>query len=88
MTISVRVKAGSRENRLSIRDNTVLVHVRAPALEGRANVELVRYLASVLGIAKSQIEIVSGKTSPFKRLMLPNEAAKKLTSLATGSRPD
>ena len=88
MTISVRVKAGSRENRVAMRDNTILIRVKSPALEGRANEEVVRYLSGILGIAKSSIEIVSGHSSPFKRLSLPDDAADRLKSLAAGSAQD
>lgn len=45
----------------------------APA-DGAANDAVVRLLAKELGLARSTIEIVSGKTSRHKRVALPIEA--------------
>ena len=42
------------------------VRVHAPPVDGKANEELVRFLAQILGIAKSKIHIIKGHKSRQK----------------------
>jgi uncharacterized protein len=44
------------------------VRVCAAPAEGAANAELVRRLAEALGIAKSEVAIISGLSSRYKRI--------------------
>ena len=41
--------------------SAVKVRLTAPPVEGRANEELIKFLSEVLGVAKSQMEIVAGE---------------------------
>lgn len=57
------------------------IKLKAPAIEGKANEELIKFLAKKLGIAKSKIEIVRGKTSKTKIVAIPESVAiKNITS--------
>lgn len=47
------------------------IRVAAPPVDGKANRELIHYLAKSLDIAKSDIEIISGHMNKRKRLLLP-----------------
>jgi hypothetical protein len=49
-----------------------LLKVRLAAVpeKGQANAELIKYLAKLLGIAKSRIELLSGETARQKRILL------------------
>ena len=49
-------------------DGSLKVRLTSPPVEGAANALLVKFLAKTLGIAKSQIDIVSGEKSRHKRL--------------------
>ena len=42
------------------------VKIKAPAIEGKANAELIKFLAKSLGIRKSQMEIIKGLNSRNK----------------------
>jgi uncharacterized protein (TIGR00251 family) len=46
----------------------VLVRIAAPPVEGKANDELVRFLAEKLGVAPEQVLIIRGHTSRQKVL--------------------
>jgi len=70
LKVKVFPKAG-RNQIVGVRNGELVVRVQAPALKGEANKELVRYLAKVLSISKSEIEIVSGETSRHKVIHLP-----------------
>jgi uncharacterized protein len=67
--ISVRVKPGSRKGPLveTGAGGELTVHVREPAVEGKANEAVVRLLAEHLGVAPSRLDLVSGATSRVKR---------------------
>lgn len=42
---------------VGITDDSVGIQISAPPMEGEANAELVKYLASVLGVRKSDVII-------------------------------
>lgn len=60
--IAVRVTPRASRNKIVeiLADGTIKVHVAAPPVDGEANEELVRFLADVLNIPKSRLEIVAG----------------------------
>lgn len=42
--------------------------------KGKANKELIKFLSKELGLPKSDIEIVSGETGHFKKILLKNKS--------------
>lgn len=60
----------------------LLVKLAAPALEGKANKELVRFLAEWLGCAKGEVSLLRGDTSRTKLLRVPGTAEEKLRALS------
>lgn len=69
MTISIRVKPGSKKGPLvqpNLIDDTLVVYVREPAVDGKANRAVVALLAEYYGVPKSSIEIVRGYTARTK----------------------
>uniref|UniRef100_H3BE98 Zgc:193812 n=1 Tax=Latimeria chalumnae TaxID=7897 RepID=H3BE98_LATCH len=76
ITISVHAKPGSKQNAITdVAVEAVGVAVAAPPMEGEANAELLRYLAKVLEIKKSDIVLEKGCKSRKK-------VVKVLTSLS------
>lgn len=84
MTLHIKAKPGSKVNQVVVAaDGTFTVKIKAPAQDGKANDELVRFLSEKLGLPKSKIRIVSGFTSQFKKLEIEGdevEVKKSLTS--------
>lgn len=68
VTLKLRVTPRAKKNQIVsiLSDNTIKIKLAAPPVEGKANVELFKYLSKVLGIRKSKIEIISGKTARDK----------------------
>ena len=66
--IAVRVTPrASRNEIVEIQsDGTIKIHITAPAHEGKANEELIKFLADVLGAPKTHIDIVAGATGRDK----------------------
>jgi uncharacterized protein (TIGR00251 family) len=56
----------------------LLVKLAAPAQEGKANKELVRFLAELLGCGRSEITLLRGDTSRTKSLQVPAEVMGRL----------
>ncbi|MDR2957615.1 MAG: DUF167 domain-containing protein [Coriobacteriales bacterium] len=74
VTIKVRLTSRAGQDKLvgwdsDLHDHLV-VRVKAPPVDGRANIALIGILADSLGLAKSQIELLRGKRSRNKLLGL------------------
>jgi uncharacterized protein (TIGR00251 family) len=63
--------AASRTKFAGILGEALKVTLAAPAVEGAANKELVKFLSKSFKVPKSDIEIVSGAASRTKRVRLP-----------------
>lgn len=57
------------------------IDVAAPPEKGKANAELVRFLAKALGVGRGAVEILSGETSHLKRVRIAGAAAEKVRAL-------
>lgn len=55
------------------------VKVTAPPVEGRANKALIDLLAKKLGVPKSHIEIISGKSSRLKSIRIDGLSIEEIT---------
>ncbi len=60
--LAVRVTPRASRNEIVevLSDGTVKVHITAPPVEGKANEALVEFLAEVLDVSPSRIEVVAG----------------------------
>ncbi|XP_071845520.1 UPF0235 protein C15orf40 homolog [Apostichopus japonicus] len=66
-SISVHAKPGSKQNAVTeITSEAISVQVSAPAMEGEANVELGKYIASIVGVRKSDVSLTKGMRSRSK----------------------
>ena len=69
IVLRVRVQPGAGRASVTGRHGDALaLKVAAPPIGGRANSECVEFVAELLGVRKSQVEIVSGDKSRLKRL--------------------
>jgi uncharacterized protein (TIGR00251 family) len=68
MTLRVKVvpRAARSEIAGTMADGTLKARIAAAPEKGRANEELAALLAEHFGVAKGEVEIVSGHTSPMK----------------------
>ena len=71
--IQLSVKVTPKANRSEVlgwENGELRVRLAAVPEKGEANLELIRFLAKTLGIAKSHITLLSGETSRHKRLFI------------------
>jgi hypothetical protein len=66
-TIEVQVQPNASQNKLTRIENGILyLKIAAPPLRGKANQELIRFLSDILGVGRTSLSIVKGKTSRRK----------------------
>jgi hypothetical protein len=69
IVLRVRVKPGAGRSSVTGRHGDALgIRVAAPPIGGRANAQCVELVADLLGVRKSQVELISGEHSPLKRI--------------------
>ena len=68
--LTVRLTPRAKKNEIVeiLNDGTVKIHVTAPPVNGQANEVLLKFLGHVLGVARSQLEIVAGATGRNKMI--------------------
>ncbi len=67
----VRIQPRASKNGIVIQsDGSLKIRLTAPPVDGAANEALVKFLAEILGVGRSQIEIISGHTSREKRIRI------------------
>jgi len=78
--VSFKVKAqpNSSKNKIAgVYDDSIKINIKAPAVEGAANKELIKFLSKEFKVSKSDI-IIKGETSKRKTITLPlNDKVKK-----------
>ncbi len=84
--LPVRAHPGARRNEIrGEHEGALKVCVTQAAEKGKANKALVALLAQELGVRKSQLELVSGETSPQKRFLVrgitPQDLSQRISRL-------
>jgi uncharacterized protein (TIGR00251 family) len=75
----VRVKPGARKSQIvGIGEGEINIKVAALPVAGAANQELVRYVAEILGLARSAVSLVKGESSSFKTLDINGLTLKEI----------
>jgi uncharacterized protein (TIGR00251 family) len=66
--IAVRVTPRARRNEIVgiMRNGTIKIRLVAPPVEGKANAALIKFLADLVGVAQSRIDIVAGASGRDK----------------------
>ena len=76
MRLHLRVKPGARKSVcLGWDEGALLLSVHAPAHEGAANKEVLRFLAEVLDLPKTSLILKNGFASSFKTVEVPAHEA-------------
>jgi uncharacterized protein (TIGR00251 family) len=66
LAIRVTPRASRNEIVEILPDQTIKVRLTAPPVEGKANEALIEFLADVLNVARTRIEIIAGDTGRDK----------------------
>jgi uncharacterized protein (TIGR00251 family) len=79
ITLQVRATPGAKRSEVvGVVEGRLRVRVRAPAVEGKANVELVRQLAAWVGVRRSAVTITRGEHAREKSVHVVGISAPPL----------
>jgi len=88
LLLRVRASPGASKNEVQgVKEGELWVRVAAAPEKGRANLELVRYLAGLLGVPRSCVALSRGGASRHKRLSLDRSALPGLRALLRRAAP-
>jgi uncharacterized protein (TIGR00251 family) len=70
--IKIKAQPNSSKNKIAglYGENSLKVNIKAPAVEGAANKELIKFLSKEFKVAKSEVEL-KNPTSKQKEIVLP-----------------
>lgn len=60
----------SRDEISGLHGDSVKIRITAPPIEGRANTQLIRFLAKTFGVPKRAVSIISGELGRQKRVRI------------------
>lgn len=72
MKIEVKVIPNAKRNIISPEGLRYKIHLNAPAVDGKANEALIKFLAEHYQVRKNQIEITKGLKSRHKVISIKN----------------
>lgn len=81
MQIRAQVKSNQHMDKITWAGDKLLVSVSVPAIEGQANKRVIELVAGALDLAKRQVCIDKGFTSPYKTLEIDLEEQDLLKRL-------
>ena len=70
--INVRVIPRARQNKITVENEKLRVHITAAPVDGAANDAVIRALAEYFDVPKSQIKIVRGCAARDKVIEIPD----------------
>lgn len=83
IVIFVQPRAGSTAV-VGVHGGALKMRVAAPPVEGRATEECLRFLAKLLGLRRSDVELAAGMTSRTKRVRLRGVPRERLLASLFG----
>jgi uncharacterized protein (TIGR00251 family) len=83
--IAIKALPGASKTGLAgMQEGRIRVKVAAAPEDGKANAELIRFFAALLGCAKKEVSIQSGEKSRLKTLSIPADKLACLQHLLAG----
>lgn len=82
MILEVKITPNASKNEiLRWEGNRLVIKIQGIPEKGTVNENLINFLAKALGIAKSQIKIVAGRTSRLKKLNIQGISREQIDKL-------
>ncbi|MFW5802348.1 MAG: DUF167 domain-containing protein [Verrucomicrobiota bacterium] len=80
-TLALRVQPRAKHTEIrGVRNGRLLVRLKAPPTDGKANDELVGFLRKSFGLPKSAIQLIAGETSRDKVVFVHGVGADKAST--------
>lgn len=68
LSLTLRIRPGARETKVTgvLEDGTIKISVRAAPEHGKANVELIKFLAKAFDVPRGNVELIAGEADRRK----------------------
>ncbi|KXK01450.1 MAG: hypothetical protein UZ17_ACD001001674 [Acidobacteria bacterium OLB17] len=76
------VPRASKTEIVGLADGALRIRLKAPPVDGAANLELMRFVAKALGVPRSSVAIAAGEHSRTKTIFAANISAAAVRGLA------
>ena len=71
MVFTAKIVPGSSKTAVcGLLDDMLKIKIAAPPEKGKANRQLIEFLAKQLGVKKNAVSVISGKTNPVKEIQV------------------
>ncbi len=86
--LSIRVIPNKPKSRIAdiLEDNVIRIEVKSQPIEGKANQELIRFLAKILDLNKKQIIILRGVNSKNKLIKIDSVEKERIMMILKKNR--
>jgi hypothetical protein len=75
------VPRASKTELVGEHDGALKIRLAAPPVDGAANEELIKFLAKIFAVTKSEVEIISGQTTKVKQIRIQNTTKPKIAEV-------
>ncbi len=87
MTFKVRLVPRASQNQIvGVEGDAIKIRLTAPPVEGKANEALCKFLASVVDVPRSSVEIIAGHSSRNKVVCIRGVCLEKLERAILGKK--
>jgi uncharacterized protein (TIGR00251 family) len=86
LVLDLRVQPRAASDGLDVLGERLKLRITAPPVDGRANRHIIRYLARILGVAKSAVAIEAGENGRDKRVRVRGADPERAARLPVVSR--
>jgi uncharacterized protein (TIGR00251 family) len=83
VVLALHIQPGAKKTEVcGLHGDALKIRLAAPPVDGKANDALIEFLARVLSVPRSSVELLSGQTSRAKRLRIDGiDAARTISVL-------
>ncbi len=79
MKLQIIVQSNAKQNEIAdLIDGKLKVKIKAAPIEGKANKELIKFLAKIFNVTKSSVQIISGENNKLKTLEISGLSLEEL----------
>jgi uncharacterized protein (TIGR00251 family) len=73
LILQIHLQPGARTNEIvGVHDNYLKIKVKAPAIKGKANAALIKFLALKFNVAVNDVVLTAGRQSRYKQVTIFN----------------
>ncbi|XP_062588123.1 UPF0235 protein C15orf40 homolog [Saccostrea cucullata] len=82
VVITILAKPGAKQNAITdISEESIGVQIAAPPVDGKANMELVKFMAKTLGVRKSDVVLERGSKSHSKTVAVTGKSKEDVLGM-------